>query len=626
MRRLTDAGVALLVVSATVMILLGGCGGSGDAPAQAVENPINATGDEVLIRGATVELLDASGAQIGRTLTIPDVSALPGQTIHLLVNLSDIGSVAGFNAQVTFDSNLLTATDVAVTDAIPGSPLSQINIDNAAGTVAVAVAGTQEASVGSARLLDITFIVAAGVSCATTTIGISVDLVNGLGETIGTTLNESGTVDIRLGYLGDMDQNGAANIADVVIILRIVVGSQDDSPQADCNEDGRTSIADAVMMLRCVVGLEDWPLGFYGEKQPVAIVATTPQDGAIEVDPSAPLVIVFSTEVDPGSLAYTCTPAATFTATWNSPTNDTVTLDPGAAVASAALASGTTYTISGIGVSPADTFCYDPLTGGEFSFTTASGGVDPEVEITSPADGATVSGDFDVSVSADADPVQTSGVAPGQTPTITKIEITFGGVTKTITGNGGTVTFNSLSVLNGSHEITAVATSSNGRTASDTIEVTVDNFAVFVENANVAAGANVTANIKLSDTTGVAGFAMTINYDQTKLEPVGGDAAIVKGAAVPAGALMIPNTGTPGVILVVVAGTSTFNAAKTQILTIEFKAIGAAGATAVDIDDTAGAPTRLQFADAIGRPLDPQPVAVDGVVSIENSPPSPPAY
>jgi len=235
----------------------------------------------------------------------------------------------------------------------------------------------------------------------------------------------------------------------------------------------------------------------------------------------------------------------------------------------------------------------------------------PTVAITAPAAGAEVIGDFDVTVAADAH-------TPGAT--ITKVDVTFGGTTRTVNGDTGTVTFDSTTVANGAQTITAVATDSNGKTGQATRNVTVNNptpFTVGVENVTVASGADVIVPIVMSDTTGVAGFGMTINYDQTKLELVGGDAAIVKGAAVPAGALLLPNTATPGVIRVAVAGTTNFNAAEQEILTIAFKAIGAAGPTAVDIDDTAGAPTRFEFVNAMATPIDPQPTAVDGTVTIQ---------
>jgi hypothetical protein len=256
--------------------------------------------------------------------------------------------------------------------------------------------------------------------------------------------------------------------------------------------------------------------------------------------------------------------------------------------------------------------CSDDYTQIQIGIMGTAGALLPVVNITEPDPGANVSGDFDVTVEATA---RTPGA------TIARIDVFVNGMTQTVHGAAGTLTFDTLQLENGANTIIAVATDSNGMIAQTTCDITVDNvvsdFTVSVQNATVAAGANVTVPIVMSDTTGVAGFGMTINYDQTKLELVGGDAAIVKGAAVPAGALLQLNTATPGVILVAVAGTTNFNAAEQQILTIEFKAIGAAGPTVVDIDDTAGAPTPFNFADAMATSLDPQPAAVDGTVTIQ---------
>ena len=238
-------------------------------------------------------------------------------------------------------------------------------------------------------------------------------------------------------------------------------------------------------------------------------------------------------------------------------------------------------------------------------------GPPPTVNITTPDAGETVTGDFDVCVDATPN-------TPGAT--ITRIDVAFAGTTKTVTGATGTVTFDSTAVANGSQTIAAVATDSNGRIGQATRDVTVNNvpaFTVCVQNVTVASGANVTVPIVMSDTTGVAGFQMTINYDQTKLELVGGDAAIAKGDAVPAEAMIMPNTATPGVIRVAVAGTTDFDATKTEILTIEFQAIGSPGPTAIHIDDSAEAPTLFQFSDATATPIDPQPTAVDGTVTIQ---------
>lgn len=232
----------------------------------------------------------------------------------------------------------------------------------------------------------------------------------------------------------------------------------------------------------------------------------------------------------------------------------------------------------------------------------------PTVSIDSPDDGDTVQGNFDVVVSAAA---QEEGA------TITEIEITLDGISQTVTGDSGTVEFESTQVANGEHTITAVAIDSLDVTASASITVTVDNFTVRVQSVTVAAGGNTTVSINMSDTTGVAGFQMTINYDPQALRVVGGDAGVQKGAAVPAGALLMPNTATAGVITAAVAGTTNFNAAEQEILKIQFTAIGGAGPTTVDIDDTGGAPTPLGFSDNTGSSIEPAPIAVDGTVTIQ---------
>ncbi len=245
----------------------------------------------------------------------------------------------------------------------------------------------------------------------------------------------------------------------------------------------------------------------------------------------------------------------------------------------------------------------------------------PTVEITKPNDGDIVSGDFDIDVTA-------TPVEPGAT--IDHIDITSGTTKKTIPGASGTVSFNvselsatsvssaaapaqawTVSVANATvaltaHTITATAVDSFGATGSDSITVNTSGTA--------------TVSVNLSDTSGVAGFAMTINYDASDLEVVGGDAGVKLGES-PAGAAAAPmlmvNTATPGVITAAVAGTKVFDSTKTQILTIEFRAIGAAGATTVSIDDTAQAATALDFRDEFGAAITPLPTTQDGTVTIQ---------
>ncbi len=94
----------------------------------------------------------------------------------------------------------------------------------------------------------------------------------------------------------------------------------------------------------------------------------------------------------------------------------------------------------------------------------------PTVQIDSPT-GGVVSWNMNVTASAQA---QATGAK------ITKIDVTFGALTRTIAGTGaatlsGTVAFDTTAASDGSHDITAVATDTNGKTSSVTVTVTVAN-------------------------------------------------------------------------------------------------------------------------------------------------------
>jgi len=611
MKKTTSARVSLLITG-VIVGLVAGCGGGGGPSAPAISGDVGAGSGQILVRGGTVQLLDASGAATGHELTIPDVSGYAGETIHVLVNLDDVGGVAGFSAELTFSPTVLETTegDVQTSPDVLGTRV--INVDTP-GLVAVAVAGTQPASSGATTLLDIAFTIKPGTVWGTTNLGINAELYDAEAHLIAMA-SAGGEVSIQMGLLGDIDGDGKATPGDAIHILRMMVGLEDPTALADVDQIEGVTIGDVIKVLRCVVALDPWPIGTLGNRRPTEIVSTTPTDGAIGVDCSVPIIIVFSTEVKSTSLTYTVSPSADFTPTWNAPDNDTVQLDP-----VTDLAPGTAYTISDIGVTPADTLYYEALSGGQFSFTTLSATQPPTVQITSPIDGATVSGSFDVDVTATAQ-------EPGTT--ITKIDVTADSTTKTIYGDSGTVTFDvselstsrvkasaapsqawTVSVANATvslspHTITAVATDSLGVTGTDSITVNTSGTA--------------TVSVNLSDTSGVAGFQMTINYDPSVLEVVGGDAGVQLGESpAAAGPMLMVNTATAGVITVAVAGVQEFDTTKQEILLIEFQAIGAAGVTNVSIDDTAQAPTPLKISDTTGAAITPVPTAVDGTVTIQ---------
>ena len=151
-----------------------------------------------------------------------------------------------------------------------------------------------------------------------------------------------------------------------------------------------------------------------------------------------------------------------------------------------------------------------------------------------------------------------------------------------------------------------------------------DVYTVYGENTEVAQGGTTTVSIYLAKPPATpAGYQMTINYDASKLELVGGAQAVQIGAAVPAAPnhIIAKNVSTAGVIQVTVVGwngSSIVNLSTTnnEILNIQFRAIGTAGETDIVIDTTPEAPTPLQLWTSGASQIEPPESVIDGKVTI----------
>ena len=152
-----------------------------------------------------------------------------------------------------------------------------------------------------------------------------------------------------------------------------------------------------------------------------------------------------------------------------------------------------------------------------------------------------------------------------------------------------------------------------------------DVYTVYGEIAQVAQGGTTTVSIYLAKPPATpAGYQMTINYDDSKLELVDGAEAVEVGAAVPASPnhIIARNVSTAGVVQVTVVGWNdseivNLSTTNNEILSIQFQAIGTAGATIIDIDTTAGAPTQLQLWTSGASQIEPPAAVIDGTVTIQ---------
>ena len=152
-----------------------------------------------------------------------------------------------------------------------------------------------------------------------------------------------------------------------------------------------------------------------------------------------------------------------------------------------------------------------------------------------------------------------------------------------------------------------------------------DVYTVYGKDIEVAQGGTTMVSIYLAKPPATpAGYQMTINYDDSKLQLVGGVSAVQAGAAVPAAPnhIIAKNVSAAGVVQVTVVGWNGSNivnlsTTNNEILSIQFLAIGTAGATVIDIDTTAGAPTPLELWTSSAEQVPDTPAVIDGTVTIQ---------
>ena len=154
-------------------------------------------------------------------------------------------------------------------------------------------------------------------------------------------------------------------------------------------------------------------------------------------------------------------------------------------------------------------------------------------------------------------------------------------------------------------------------------------FSVYPDDIEVAQNSTVELSILIVNTpqaTPPAGFQMTIRYENSKLELVDGVSSVQPGNVVPASPdrLVAKNASTPGEVRVAMLGWSQSEneivdlvASNTQLLSLQFRAIGAPGPTTIEIDDSTGAPTPLQLWTKEATQITPGPTVLAGTVTIQ---------
>jgi subtilisin family serine protease len=189
-------------------------------------------------------------------LDLTDDSVQPGENAKVTL-LTDVGGVAGYEANVSFDPEAIEIIDVT------GIGMSQpvYTVDEDEGYIHMAQA--QASGIDAPTFVELTLNVTLAERGQSTTLDLRAAdsrLNDENGSTVPTTYNGS-TVKLLEGALGDVNMDGEVTAGDATLVQRYIVGlpieGEFNENLADVNGDGEITSADVTAILQIVVGEDD---------------------------------------------------------------------------------------------------------------------------------------------------------------------------------------------------------------------------------------------------------------------------------------------------------------------------------------------------------------------------------
>jgi hypothetical protein len=187
-----------------------------------------------------------------RSLVIPEVTAEPGESVTVPINIDNASGLAGADITVTYNSSILTVDQVKSTTLSAG--INLVPNTNTPGRIILRMAGNAIVS-GSGALVDMVFTVSSSISEDTET-PVSFESAeaydaNGQNISIST---QNGKVKIASPRKkGDVNNDRKINAADAILALRISAELKPATPDefwaADMNGDGKVGSNDAILIL-----------------------------------------------------------------------------------------------------------------------------------------------------------------------------------------------------------------------------------------------------------------------------------------------------------------------------------------------------------------------------------------
>ena len=161
----------------------------------------------------------------GRKLIIPELTAKPGDTITVPINVTDATGIAGADIVVTYDQSMLTVKPDEIKATTLSSGINLVVNAETAGEITLSMAGTKGIAEGSGAIVEIVFAVSATAKD---------------GDKSPLTFTDAALYDELGNDIPVQTEDG---------ILTIEAGTQpQEFPRWDVNEDGVVNIADLVLV------------------------------------------------------------------------------------------------------------------------------------------------------------------------------------------------------------------------------------------------------------------------------------------------------------------------------------------------------------------------------------------
>ncbi|MBR0366335.1 MAG: hypothetical protein IJH94_05995, partial [Clostridia bacterium] len=188
------------------------------------------------------------------TVTIPNVKAGQGKTVDVPITISNNPGIAGATLGITYNSDVLSLTDVTKGDAFSTLKLTR-SASLTANPLRLVWDGTDD-DTSEGTLATLTFSVNANATPGEYTIGIDSDyvLANAVGDRFGL-ITVPGNVAVYIP--GDISGDGDVDIVDVIMLRRYLAGGYTISVvenALDVNKDGDIDIIDVITLRRYLAG------------------------------------------------------------------------------------------------------------------------------------------------------------------------------------------------------------------------------------------------------------------------------------------------------------------------------------------------------------------------------------